>query len=73
VRGVLGSPSTADSDERFCRPGGTIGGGERGNGRGGRGLLIGAEINGHYSGLLRGLSHRRASVSSEREERKRWR
>jgi hypothetical protein len=47
------------SDERFCRPGGTIGGGERGNGRGGRGLLIGAEINGHYSGLLRGVSRRR--------------
>jgi hypothetical protein len=37
------------SDERFCRPGGTIGGGERGEGRGDRGGLIGAEIDGIYS------------------------
>jgi hypothetical protein len=47
------------SDEEFVQPCGAIGGGERGNGRGGRGLLIGAEIDGHYSGLLRGVSHRR--------------
>jgi hypothetical protein len=37
------------SDVQSPQPGGTIGRGERGNGRGGRGLLIGAEIDGHYS------------------------
>jgi hypothetical protein len=37
------------SDVQSLQPGGAIGGGERGNGRGGRGLLIGAEIDGHYS------------------------
>jgi hypothetical protein len=34
---------TANSGEEFRRPGGTIGRGKRGEGRGKRGLLIGAE------------------------------
>jgi hypothetical protein len=33
---------TANSDDEFCQPCGANGGGERGNGRGGRGLLIGS-------------------------------
>jgi hypothetical protein len=42
------------SDDESRRPGGTIGRGKRGEGRGKRGLLIGVEIDGHYSGLKRG-------------------
>jgi hypothetical protein len=68
--GVFGSPSTADSSgyaRRHCGLRRAIlpawrrfeRGEKEGNGRGSRGLLIGAEIDGHYSGLLRGLSHRR--------------
>jgi hypothetical protein len=56
------------SDDESRRPGGTIGRGERGEGRGKRGLLIGAEIDGHYS---RGISGEitPASFRFQREKR----
>jgi hypothetical protein len=56
------------SDEESRRPGGTIGRGERGEGRGKRGLLIGVEIDGHYS---RGISgaFTPASFRFQREKR----
>jgi hypothetical protein len=59
---------TADSGEEFRQPDGAIGGGERGEGRGKRGLLIGAEIDGHYS---RGISgaFTPASFRFQRERR----
>jgi hypothetical protein len=56
------------SDERFCRPGGAIGRGERGEGRGDRGGLIGAEIDGIYSrGVTGGVTP--ASFRFQRERR----
>jgi hypothetical protein len=63
---------TADSGEEIRQPDGAIGGGERGNGRGGRGLLIGAEIDGHYCEQLPGNNSGELPFP-EREERKRWR
>jgi hypothetical protein len=39
------------SDVQFPQPGGAIGGGERGEVKGGRGLLIGAEIDRNGQGF----------------------
>jgi hypothetical protein len=56
------------SDEESRRPGGTIGRGERGEGRGKRGLLIGVEIDGHYSRRISG-AFTPASFRFQREKR----
>jgi hypothetical protein len=47
---------TVDSGEEISQPCGDLSEGKEGNGRGSRGLLIGAEIDGHYSGLKRGVN-----------------
>jgi hypothetical protein len=59
------------SDEEFRRPGGTIGREKRGEGRGKRGLLIGAEFDGHYSRGISGGVTPASSVSRERERNQR--